>query len=221
MPSSSPKTEIMQIHKLGNGWSEGVVTFDTKPDTGAFISELEIENVAVSSPNDYSKSYTVDVTAYFNQVLAASGTDISFAIKAKNKDDFSGTLGPGQEGNVRNGTKEFVIANPGLPDAAATITINYTLGVNDINNNQFPLTIYPNPASSIFTLNRTFKTSDELEVSVFNIFGAKVSSFKENVNPGVWKKELNTQQFSMQSGIYMLKVSSKLNGTSVSKLVVK
>ncbi|WP_066222942.1 CBM96 family carbohydrate-binding protein [Formosa haliotis] len=209
LPSSTGTTEILQIHKLTNAWSESVVTYDTKPDTGAFISELTINSVPVTSPNDYSNSYMVDVTAYFNQVLAASGTDISFAIKAKNIDE------GGNEKLVRLATKEAGGA------VAATITINYILGVDDIKKTELPLVIYPNPTKSSFILNRTFKSADMLDVSIFNILGVRVSSFKEIVQPGVWNKELNVQDFKMGSGIYMVKLTSQSNGSAVSKLVIE
>tara|TARA_R110002096_G_scaffold244479_1_gene436666 strand:+ start:557 stop:1195 length:639 start_codon:yes stop_codon:yes gene_type:complete len=107
LPSSDPTVyEIVQIHKLTNNWSEGVVTYNTKPDTGSFISELRVESVLSATPNDYSNSYTVDVTDYFNSVLGAGSTDISIALKAKNTSDNSGTLGVGQDRLVRIGTKE-------------------------------------------------------------------------------------------------------------------
>lgn len=215
LPSSGGATEIMQIHKLTNSWKENVVTYDDKPDTGSFISEFGITSVQVASPNDYT-AYTVDVTAYFNQVLAAKGTDISFAIKAKNKDDNSGTLGSGQSGNVRTGTKESETS------AASSIEITYsTLGVDDFSKNKSSFNIYPNPVKSSFTLNRTFTESDVVEITIFNLLGAKVSSIKETVQPGVWKKEFSKKDLNMKEGIYLLKVNSKISGTSVSKIVVK
>ena len=141
--------------------------------------------------------------------MAASGTEISFAIKALPSD-------AGGDGRaVRIGTKED--SNP----TAATIEINYTLGVDYFSsNNGSPLKIYPNPIKSEFTLNKSFNTSDSLEISIFNFLGQKISGFSENVQPGNWEKTYNKADINMKNGIYLIKVTSTNHGESFSKIVV-
>lgn len=207
-PALKP-SEFIQVHKLPSTWSENVVTYDTKPTTGAFIREINVQTKPTPVVTNAYTAYFVDVTAYVNEVLAAGGTDISFALKAKPADaGGAGIL-------VRTGTKE----NTTQP-VTATLELNCTLGVDDIGNNQSPLKVYPNPTKSSFTLNSTFNSSDVLEISVFNLLGAKVASFKESVHPGIWKKEYTAQELNMTTGMYLLKVSS-INGSSVSKIVVE
>tara|TARA_R110002049_G_scaffold164567_1_gene330573 strand:- start:6253 stop:7164 length:912 start_codon:yes stop_codon:yes gene_type:complete len=206
--SSSTSTEFLEVHKLVSSWDESSVTWNTKPATGAFITDNLAVPVGPTNPAPYTE-VSQDVTDYFNEVLAASGTEISFAIKALPSD-------AGGDGRaVRIGTKED--SNP----TAATIEINYTLGVDYFSsNNGSPLKIYPNPIKSEFTLNKSFNTSDSLEISIFNFLGQKISGFSENVQPGNWEKTYNKADINMKNGIYLIKVTSTNHGESFSKIVV-
>jgi hypothetical protein len=73
-----------------NTWTEADATWDTRSKVNpTAIDEVMITSVSKSDPlpDDYSKSYEVDIAAYLNEALAAGQTNISFAIKAKPKSD--------------------------------------------------------------------------------------------------------------------------------------
>ena len=220
LPSSTAVTEILQIHKVpkkfgvvANDWSESTVTYTTRPRViPTPITEVIVTSVPVASPNNYTNFYEVDVTAYLNEALAAGDTDISIAIKAKPKVD------GGKDKQVRLGTREA------LPLEQYSASITYTpspLGVNDLSSlNPFSLQVYPNPIKAMFSLTRTFNSSDLIEVAIYDVLGAQVAKFKEAVNTGVWSKELDAQALNMNKGVYIIKVLSQSNGNSVSKVIV-
>lgn len=206
--SSSTSTEILEVHKLVSNWDESTVTWNTKPATGAFITDNLPVPVGPTNPAPYTE-ISLDVTSYFNEVLATTDTDISFAIKALPSD-------AGGDGRaVRIGTKEDTGQSVG-----ASIEISYTLGIDDISFNGSPLKIYPNPVESTFTLNKAFKSSDLLEISIFNILGVKVVSLSETVQPGNWKKTFNRNELNLTKGIYLIKILSENHGDNSSKIVI-
>lgn len=220
LPSSTAVTEILQIHKMPvmfdampNTWTENDVTFDTRPNvTPTPIGEITVNSVAVSTPNNYSNSYELDIASYLNDALAAGQSDISIAIKAKPKKD------GGKDKQVRLGTKE---AGTGGEFGASITYSGAVLGNTDFKTNQPSANVYPNPIESAFTLSRTFSSSDVVEVAIYNVLGAKVAGFKENVGAGSWIKDLNAKELNMNKGVYLINISSQSNGNATSKVVVK
>jgi hypothetical protein len=207
--SSSTDTETLEIYKRdSDAWNEASVTYNNRPLKGAFINNVTVA-VGPTNPAPYTM-YSLDVTAYFNEVLAASGTAISFAIKPQPTD-----IGGGDR-YVRIGTKENTSETVG-----SYIEIEYVaLGVDDFSSNASPLNIYPNPANANFTLRKSFNSPDSLEISIFNLLGQKVASLSETVQPGVWKKTFNKTELNLKTGIYLVKVSSDEHGNSSSTKIV-
>ena len=206
--SSSTSTETLEVHKLGSNWGESTVTWNNKPATGAFITDNLPVPVGPTNPAPYTE-ISQDVTSYFNEVLASSDTEISFAIKALPSD-------AGGDGRaVRIGTKE----DPA--PTGASIDIEYTLSLDDFNSDGgTPLKVFPNPANSTFSLNKIFKSSETVGISIHNMLGKEVLAITERVYPGTWKKTFNKTELNLHRGIYLITVSSDLSGNSSSKIVI-
>jgi hypothetical protein len=64
--------------------------------------------------------------------------------------------------------------------------------------------IYPNPASTNFTLPLSLAKGNDIEVSIYNVLGVKVSSEQLNLSPG---NHILVKNFDLQSGQYFVSIT--------------
>lgn len=69
-------------------------------------------------------------------------------------------------------------------------------------------------------LNKVFNSSDELSVSIFDLTGKIIYNFKEEAHFGVWIKTLDEDVLGLKRGVYVVKISSLVNGNTSSKILV-
>lgn len=209
IPIDGATSDIVEIHKYINTWTEDGLTFNNKQETGAFISEVPVNAIEPVTPNVYQQ-YTVDITSYFNQIVSASGSEISIILKAKAANIGGGDL------NIRTGMKENTDQVVG-----ATIVLNEATASLTDQDNAMALKVFPNPVSNQFTLTRAFTTNEVVDISIYDVLGSKITSIKESINPGVWTKDLNAKDLNMKSGLYFVKINSQFNGNSAYKIMVQ
>lgn len=88
------------------------------------------------------------------------------------------------------------------------------LAVNEIFENEYNVSLYPNPVQSALTLEYQLEKSALVELRVFDLIGKEVSRVAlGNKNAGNYKHDLNASQ--LQNGLYIY--SLYLNGQVVSK----
>jgi hypothetical protein len=202
------RQDYFDIFEYPSNWSEVSITENNRPTMGN-----KIDTITVFGDTGEYAWYTIDITDYFNNNLSAS--HISVAIQ--------GVLGAngGYQALGRFTSKEGAGGTGSGTNAAYIEIENTTLGIED---NQAlessSLKVYPNPVQSNFVLNKVFKSSDELRVSVFDLLGKEIYNFKEKVHPGVWKKTLNKDVLGLKRGVYVIKISSILHGDMASKILV-
>jgi hypothetical protein len=71
--------------------------------------------------------------------------------------------------------------------------------------------IYPNPASTNFTLPLSLAKGNDIEVSIYNVLGVKVSSEQLNLSPG---NHILVKNFDLQSGQYFVSITD-VNGLRI------
>lgn len=103
--------------------------------------------------------------------------------------------------------------NGGLFIAEMGVVTKNALGVKDVTNKGVSVKAYPNPSSNEFSLNITSKSSQDVNVKVFDISGKLVSTFKTAPGTVTFGKDLN-------AGIYMAEVSQE-NSKQTLKLIKK
>ncbi len=86
------------------------------------------------------------------------------------------------------------------------LNADIALGINEKNNSaKNKITIYPNPATNLISVNLQLKNADEVVFEVVDITGRKISSQKQRVAAGNTIKKIDTEQ--LQPGVYLLKVN--------------
>ena len=85
------------------------------------------------------------------------------------------------------------------------------LNTNDFENEEFNLTVYPNPTEEIIIVNAKEVIQS---LSIFNMVGEQIKTFKMNTK----SKEINIQDFSEGTYILNLKLS---NGANIYRMIVK
>ncbi len=103
--------------------------------------------------------------------------------------------------------------NGGLFVAEMGVVTKDALGVKDVTNNGVSVKAYPNPSSNEFSLNIASKSSQDVNVKVFDISGKLVSTFKTASGTVTFGKDLN-------AGIYMVEIAQD-NSKQTLKLIKK
>lgn len=90
------------------------------------------------------------------------------------------------------------------------LNMNCVAGLNDLNNTQSSLTVYPNPSNDVVTLNFTNENESDFSYTINDLIGnIVVSSNTESIEKGIIERSVNTT--SLASGNYLLNIS--LNGS--------
>ncbi|MFM2048673.1 MAG: hypothetical protein RI955_1221 [Bacteroidota bacterium] len=79
--------------------------------------------------------------------------------------------------------------------------------------------LYPNPASTQFTVNYTAELSKEIMISVYDVLGRKVAESKNSVSNGLNSIAVNCENFN--AGVYTVKVIDLTNNASETLQLVK
>lgn len=90
------------------------------------------------------------------------------------------------------------------------LNMNCVAGLNDLNNSQSSLTVYPNPSNDAVTLNFTNENESDFSYTINDLLGnIVVSSNTESIKKGIIERSVNTT--SLANGNYLLNIS--LNGS--------
>lgn len=90
------------------------------------------------------------------------------------------------------------------------VYINYPLGVKQIENNDYQLSVYPNPASNQVNIIGDFANSESITTEIYTINGSLVQQL-ENKYTGA---PLSIDVSTFEAGIYFLKISTKEYSTN-------
>lgn len=201
------RQDVFEFFEYPNTWSETTVTESNRPALGNLLNTVTI----FGDTGEYAW-YKIDITDYFKNNLSAS--QISVAIQA-----VLGTNG-GYQALGRFTSKEGA-GGTGPNTTAAFIEIEVpTLGITEYQDLNTDFKVYPNPATTYFTLEKSFRNSDTLKINIFDLQGKKIKGFVEDVQPGVWKKSIDIEKLGLQRGIYIIKTSSFEHGEKSSKILI-
>ena len=92
-----------------------------------------------------------------------------------------------------------------------------TFSTNDVVNEQEAFKIYPNPANEQITLAFTANSVQKSDISIFDISGKLVKSFKIDQEPST---TINLNVADLSTGVYFVKTQSE-SGTQVEKLIIE
>ncbi|MFA6923582.1 MAG: T9SS type A sorting domain-containing protein [Bacteroidales bacterium] len=118
------------------------------------------------------------------------------------ENDLPGTSLNPSTGNPKPAGYEHDIVYLSVPlgDFSCTSTPEKSKEVNNI-------TVYPNPANDYTNITYTLAKAGSINISVINIMGQKVSSYKIDGIKGKNYKQLNIENFA--SGIYVVKIEAE------------
>jgi hypothetical protein len=86
------------------------------------------------------------------------------------------------------------------------------LSVNNLDDLSKNITIYPNPFKDSFSIKNPNRTSDIIQVQIFNILGARVLNITQNIDDKIMVNQL-------KKGVYLVKI---INGTTIThKKIIK
>ncbi len=69
----------------------------------------------------------------------------------------------------------------------------------------FPFVVWPNPFEDILTIYGNFATTENINISVYNLMGENIYSIDQPTNSGLFREEFELNNLS--AGIYLMKVS--------------
>lgn len=90
---------------------------------------------------------------------------------------------------------------------------------NSVVSSNVATSLFPNPASTQFTVNYTSEVSKEIMISVYDVLGRKVSESKNLVSNGANSIVVNCENFN--TGVYTVKVIDLTNNASETLQLVK
>jgi photosystem II stability/assembly factor-like uncharacterized protein len=114
---------------------------------------------------------------------------------------------------------KFYNQNLGYACGANGTIVKYTntIGVEEIENN-FNLTVFPNPTNGLLTVNFYSGKNENVNLAIFDILGKELFSEKDIYSSGSFTKQLDISQY--KSGVYFVKLQNK-NGRIVKKIVIE
>jgi hypothetical protein len=85
------------------------------------------------------------------------------------------------------------------------VYINYPLGIQQLKNSEFPVSIYPNPVTNQITLEANFTQAENITTSIYTINGGLVSQVERKYVG----EPLTIDVSALDTGIYFVKISTK------------
>lgn len=100
------------------------------------------------------------------------------------------------------------------------VSNNLDVSVNEINNQDFPFVIYPNPSNNSYIhLSYDLKESANVSVNIYNILGEVIDT-KNIGHQSFGKNQYTIGQSNLSSGVYFVEVSAG-KSRSIQKLIIQ
>jgi PKD repeat protein len=110
---------------------------------------------------------------------------------------------------------------PGLDYEADSTSVYITqtsVGINNVTTTTDRFNVYPNPARDNINIEYTIDTETNIELSVFNVMGEKISQIEnKKQSTGTYKYNLDTEHIG--AGIYFIKLNTGKK-TTVKKIII-
>ena len=100
----------------------------------------------------------------------------------------------------------------------ATYKDDPSVSITDFNNSKQFVKIYPNPASTNFSIDLTVEESSEINIAIFELSGRRIGESINNMNVNGGQHLLVLPVSNINSGTYLMKI--RINNTEYTKLVV-
>ncbi len=158
----------------------------------------------------------------FNARLATSlnGSSIQIMLDSLNG-ALAGTLTISSTGDVNTYITEscqvngitgvrdvYLIFKTGNSSACRLNWFYFQENISDLNktaeNYQYTLKLFPNPATSVINLNYELPVSSDVTIKVYNTLGEIIASFSSYQTAGFHKWEINTSDYSIKTGLYIV-----------------
>jgi len=176
----------IKVSGAANNWTEGAITFLSKPITGATVGSFAVNAIG---------QYELDVTSYVNTQFLNGADSVSFVLEdsaASNK-------------IIKFATKE---AGTNKPELVITQSLNSSgfriksQPLSDKGNNKFKLNVYPNPVKDQLIITASNK-NNPFKLNLYDINGRQLMSAIMTSDD----YKFNTS--SLPVGIYLLKVEDQ------------
>jgi hypothetical protein len=187
------------LYKTTSDWTEGAVTYNTKPATGNKIANFLVKAYSTSNWTE------IDVTDYVKEQIGLAAASISFMIKAPTASG-QGVDFVSKESTVAVGGVDGSLYGPRLEITSTLGVKNHAIGVETFLNpatNELNISL----AKSNLNLNKT-------NASIYSVSGSKVLETKLSL------LDTKLDLSKLSSGVYILKVDDQINQVS-RKIVIQ
>lgn len=228
-PTGNTTANVAKIGRTSTNWFEGfsfalaspyvipagvtkyfhvLVNFAAQPDLGARFNITDENTFGGSTTIRATNSYT-NFGQWQDIVFAVEGGASGLTVNAILFHADMGTLNE-PSGRILNNVDKFgYVDELSFSDISTETTLS--IDKKEFDNS---LTLYPNPTSSVFSVNDT-KNNKVADVLIYDTLG-------KNITNSVVKINKNTYDVSsLSSGVYMVLVKSDQGGVAVKKLLVK
>ncbi len=196
------------IRAYGNNWFESNITENSRPAPGQVLASVTFDSQA-------GKWYSIDVTDWVQEQKDNGWSRVSFAIEDTNGSTFLSRI-TSKEGDPEMAAFLEVESNNASTNKSVK-ALSLVTNSEDVNQ---AFSIYPNPVQHDFNIEKTFTTSDNIEVSIYSITGKLITTSAEKVEAGLWSKNFNRSDLKLSRGIYTIKLTSEKSGQFSSKILV-
>jgi PKD repeat protein len=153
--------------------------------------------------------------------ITQSGLILTSSSATGNQWYLNGSIIPGATGQnytvTANGNYTVVVTTGGCSSAASAVTVVTGVGIGEITNNPYGLSVYPNPNDGHFTISFESTNRSDYRVEIVNAIGQLV--FRDDIKDftGPYKKEMSVVEYGQ--GVYTISLTNSKNET-VKKIVV-
>jgi PKD repeat protein len=153
--------------------------------------------------------------------ITQSGLILTSSSATGNQWYLNGSIIPGATGQnytvTANGNYTVVVTAGGCSSSASAVTVVTGVGIGEITNNPYGLSVYPNPNDGHFTISFESINRSDYRVEIVNAIGQLV--FRDDIKDftGPYKKEMSVVEYGQ--GVYTISLTNSKNET-VKKIVV-
>ncbi len=194
------------IRALGNNWSENSVTENNRPTPRQVVAPVTFDS-------QEGRWYSIDVTDWVQEQKDNGWTRVSFAFEDTDRSTFLSRI-TSKEGD-RTMAAFLEVDSNSNSNVTTTETRN-----SDAVDVERSFSVYPNPVNLDFNVEKTFDSTDNIEVSIYTITGELVTSTTEKVEAGLWSKNFSKSELQLSRGIYTVKLNCEKASGFSSKILV-
>ncbi len=185
------------LSRVSESWDELDVTWNTQPNI------TEVGQISVAASIDPYEDYIIDIKSFIQDMLDNPAANHGFALRLQDESPTRGLM--------------FHSSNSAIEAEWPSLTITYDdgTGINDQEDKNDVIYIFPNPTLNIVEITFQNMVNETYRISIYNINGELV------INKVTNEKSPKISLEKLPSGIYNIVIVNTTNNSAISEKVIK